>query len=81
MPRHSTATAKPRDTKYVLKRLWKYLYNYKWLLLTAIVLTLAAKSFEVFGPTLSGKAIAVTVAAIAEIFSINSNAKGCVLIS
>ena len=57
MPRHSTATAKPRDTKYVLKRLWDYLYNYKWLLLTAIVLTLSANSFELFGPTLSGKAI------------------------
>ncbi|MBR3840913.1 MAG: ABC transporter ATP-binding protein, partial [Erysipelotrichales bacterium] len=57
MPRHSTATAKPRDTKYVLKRLWKYLYSYKWLLLTAIILTLSANSFELFGPTLSGKAI------------------------
>lgn len=57
MPKMSHATAKPRDTKYVLKRLWNYLYQYKWWLALAIVLTLCANSFELLGPKLSGKAI------------------------
>lgn len=31
---------KPRDRRYVLVRLWGYLYQYKWLLLLALILTI-----------------------------------------
>lgn len=48
---------KPRDTKYVLKRLWYYLCQYKWLLVLAIVLTIGSNLFALIGPILSGYAI------------------------
>ena len=48
---------KPKNRKYVLKRLWNYLYHYKWLLLLAIVLTLLSNAFALIGPSLLGKAI------------------------
>lgn len=42
---------------YVLLRLWKYLYHYKWLLLAAFLLTVASNLFALIGPLLSGYAI------------------------
>ncbi|MBQ8599574.1 MAG: ABC transporter ATP-binding protein, partial [Oscillospiraceae bacterium] len=51
------STEKPRDRKKVLLRLWKYLYAHKWLLLTALVLTVSSNVLALFGPTLSGWAI------------------------
>lgn len=53
----SVKNEKPRDTKYVLKRLWHYIYHYKWLLTLAIILTLAGNVFALLGPMLSGYAI------------------------
>ncbi len=53
----STKNERPRDTKYVLKRLWPYIYHYKWLLVLAIILTLAGNVFALLGPMLSGYAI------------------------
>lgn len=53
----STKNERPRDTKYVLKRLWPYIYHYKWLLALAIMLTLAGNVFALLGPMLSGYAI------------------------
>jgi ATP-binding cassette subfamily B protein len=53
----STKNERPRDTKYVLKRLWPYIYHYKWLLALAIILTLAGNVFALLGPMLSGYAI------------------------
>ncbi|WP_281531992.1 ABC transporter ATP-binding protein [Anaerocolumna aminovalerica] len=53
----STKNDRPRDTKYVLKRLWPYIYHYKWLLALAIILTLAGNVFALLGPMLSGYAI------------------------
>lgn len=41
----------------ILKRLWKYLYAYKWLLTLALILTLASNGFALVGPLLSGFAI------------------------
>ena len=43
--------------KYLIGRLWKYLYHYKWLLLLAAVLTISSNLFSLVGPTLSGRAI------------------------
>ena len=49
---------KPKLKKsYILIRLWKYLYNYKWLLLAALILTIASNLFALIGPLLSGYAI------------------------
>ena len=43
--------------KYILVRLWRYLYQFKWLLLVAAGLTVASNLFALIGPMLSGYAI------------------------
>lgn len=48
---------RPRDRKYVLLRLWNYLYRYKWPMLLALLLTLASNLLGLVGPMLSGYAI------------------------
>ena len=48
---------KPKNRKYVLKRLWDYLYHYKWLLLLALTLTILSNAFALVGPSLLGEAI------------------------
>ena len=48
---------RPRDKKYVMRRLWKYLSHHKWLMLTAFMLTIASNLFGLVGPMLSGRAI------------------------
>lgn len=48
---------RPRDTKYVLKRLWQYIYQYKWLLTLGILLTIGSNLLSLVGPMLSGYAI------------------------
>lgn len=48
---------KPRDRRYVLIRLWSYLYQYKWLLFLALFLTLVSNLLGLVGPMLSGYAI------------------------
>lgn len=42
---------------YVLKRLWAYLFHYKWMLITATILMVISNSFSLVGPYLSGLAI------------------------
>ena len=41
----------------VLKRLWKYLYAYKWLLALAALLSIGSNMLNLIGPKLSGYAI------------------------
>ncbi len=41
----------------ILRRLWKYLTEYKWLLIAALALSLFSNFFSLIGPMLSGKAI------------------------
>lgn len=48
---------KPKNTKYVLKRLWGYIYQYKFLFFFAAVLTIASNLLALIGPRLSGYAI------------------------
>lgn len=43
--------------KYILLRLWKYLYQFKFLLLIAAILTVASNLLALVGPMLSGYAI------------------------
>lgn len=52
--------AKEKKTNSVVKtllRLWKYLYKYKWLMVLALILTVASNLFALVGPLLSGYAI------------------------
>lgn len=53
----SSKTAKPKDMRYVLKRLWKYLYAYKRKILLAFLLTMVSNVFALIGPKLSGYAV------------------------
>ncbi|MCH5186988.1 MAG: ABC transporter ATP-binding protein [Oscillospiraceae bacterium] len=53
----SDKTEKPKDIKYVLKRLWGYLMEYKLWLLAALLLTGAGNIFSLIGPSLSGAAV------------------------
>lgn len=48
---------KNRNTKSILKRLSKYLYEDKWRLLFAIILTIVSNLLALIGPMLSGYAI------------------------
>ena len=48
---------KPKDRKKVLKRLWKYLYKYKMIVVFAIILTISSNLLALVGPVLSGEAI------------------------
>ena len=48
---------KPKNRKYVLKRLWNYLMHYKWLILLALLLTILSNLFALIGPSLLGEAI------------------------
>jgi len=54
-PRVREEFKKPR--KGVLLRLGKYIWQFKWLMLLALLLTIGSNSFSLVGPTLSGKAI------------------------
>lgn len=42
---------------YILRRLWKYFREYKWMLALAILLTIAGNALALVGPKLSGFAI------------------------
>lgn len=56
-PGPARVPGKPRDTKKVLLRLWKYLYSYKWMLFGGIVLAVTSNLLALVGPALSGGAI------------------------
>ena len=53
----SVGAARPKNRKYVLLRLWRYLARYRWLLALALLLTLASNLFGLVGPMMSGYAI------------------------
>lgn len=55
--RISEKSDKPRDTGYVLRRLWDYVYKYKFMLIMAIILTISSNMLGLIGPMLSGYAI------------------------
>jgi ATP-binding cassette subfamily B protein len=53
----SEKSDKPKDTSYVLKRLWAYVYKHKLMLMSAIILTITSNMLGLIGPMLSGYAI------------------------
>lgn len=48
---------KPRDTKKVLRRLFVYVKELKWMFLAAIILTISANMLQLLGPALTGQII------------------------
>ena len=50
---------KEQSTKYILKRMSKYLYKYKFTIIISIILTIVSNIFALVGPMLSGYAIEV----------------------
>lgn len=50
---------KPKDAKYTLLRLGRYLLDYKWLLIAAILISMTSNVLALIGPMLSGYAIDV----------------------
>ena len=48
---------KPKNIRYVLKRLWDYLSYFKFLLIISLVLMVLSNAFSLIGPKLSGLAI------------------------
>lgn len=56
-PKISSSNEKPKDAKYVLRRLWAYVYHHKWMVVLAILLTITSNLFALLGPLLSGYAI------------------------
>lgn len=48
---------KPKNFKYVISKLLKYLFKFKWLMLLAFILTISSNLLALAGPMLSGNAI------------------------
>ena len=60
MPKYNIANpvdAKPRDTRYLFKKLWGYVRQYRWTFALALALTICGNLFDLIGPKLSGAAI------------------------
>ncbi len=56
--RHSTATARPKaKASQVLRRLWRYLANDRWIIITASLLSVLGNLLGLLSPRLSGAAI------------------------
>ncbi len=53
----SDKTERPKDIKYVMRRLWSYLMKYRLWLLAALILNAVSNLFSLIGPVLSGSAI------------------------
>ena len=48
---------KPKDLKYVLLRLGKYLWAFKWRLIGILILTIISNVLALIGPTICGEAV------------------------
>lgn len=57
MKKTKCAKTNDKSKKYILLRLWKYLYRYKLILLLSLILVIVSNVLALWGPNLSGKAI------------------------
>lgn len=57
MKKTKYAKTNDKSKKYILLRLWKYLYRYKLILLLSLILVIVSNVLALWGPNLSGKAI------------------------
>ena len=51
----SFSKGKAKNTKYTLRRLWSYLFKFRFLLVIALVLTILSNLFALLGPNITGK--------------------------
>ena len=56
-PMHDPNDRTPRDTKYILRKLWHYIKQYWMRLALAVGLTFGSNALALWGPSLSGYAI------------------------
>lgn len=57
MPAKFTTDQKPKDRRKVLRRLWSYLCQHRWMMLAAFILSVSSNLLALIGPLLSGRAI------------------------
>lgn len=57
MPSLRNVPEKPKDRKKVLLRLWRYLFEHKWMVFFALVLSISSNLLALVGPMISGMAI------------------------
>ena len=50
----SFSKGKAKNKKYTFKRLWNYLFKFRFLLILALILTIASNIIALFGPKLTG---------------------------
>ena len=55
-------------TTTILRRLWKYLYSFKWLLLLALILSIGGNLLALVGPKLSGYAIDAIAPGVGKVY-------------
>ena len=57
MAKRDAVLKKPKDTKGTLKRMLRYVADFKWLLVIVLCLCLCSNTLALLGPNLAGKAI------------------------
>jgi len=62
-----TVMKKPKDPKKTLKRLLKYIADFKWILLVCIILCFVSNVLALLGPRLAGKAIDAASAGVGKV--------------
>ncbi|MCC8169232.1 MAG: ABC transporter ATP-binding protein/permease [Oscillospiraceae bacterium] len=62
-----TVMKKPKDTSGTLRRVLKYLSEYKWIFLLIIILCLVSNILSLLGPSLAGSAINETAAGVGKV--------------
>ena len=50
----SFSKGKAKNTKYTLRRLWSYLFKFRFLLIIAFILTILSNLFALLGPSITG---------------------------
>lgn len=67
MARRDAVLKKPKDTKGTIIRLLKYVADFKWILLGALLLCLISNVLSLLGPYLAGKAIKEAAAGVGKV--------------
>lgn len=67
MARRDAVLKKPKDTKGTIIRLLKYVADFKWILIGALILCLTSNVLSLLGPYLAGKAINEAAAGVGKV--------------
>ncbi len=67
MAKRDTILKKPKDTKGTLKRMLRYVADFKWILALVLVLCLTSNVLALLGPSLAGNAIDAAAAGKAKV--------------